>query len=148
MFTCPCRLFNNRNRRSIIKQEAHGPHRSPEKTVQINKHDYIITLIKRRKKNIINFMRIYWFFIWRNLNPLHPKMLCAKIVWNWLSGSGEEDFFYFVFDVFLLFRNYLPLEKGVVLHLYKLKSPFTQGCFVPSLVEIGPVVLEEKIFKV
>ena len=23
--------------------------------------------------------------------------------------------------------------------------PFTQGCFVPSLVEIGPVVLEKKI---
>ena len=23
---------------------------------------------------------------------------------------------------------------------------FTQGCFVPSLIEIGPVVLEEKIF--
>ena len=28
------------------KQEAHGPHRSPEKLT----HDYIITLIKRRKK--------------------------------------------------------------------------------------------------
>ena len=25
--------------------------------------------------------------------------------------------------------------------------PFTQGCFVPNLVEIGPVVLEKKIFK-
>ena len=23
--------------------------------------------------------------------------------------------------------------------------PFTQGCFVPSLVEIGPVVLEKKM---
>ena len=30
-----------------IKQEAHGPHRSPEKTVQIN---YIITLIKKEEK--------------------------------------------------------------------------------------------------
>ena len=26
--------------------------------------------------------------------------------------------------------------------------PITHGCFVPSLVEIGPVVLKEKIFKV
>ena len=35
----------------VLKQEAHGPHRSPEKTVQsINTYDYIITLIKRRKK--------------------------------------------------------------------------------------------------
>ena len=26
-----------------------------------------------------------------NLNPLHPRMLCAKFGWNWPSGSGEED---------------------------------------------------------
>ena len=51
-----------------------------------------IKLIKRRKNNIIYFMRIYCFFIWRILNPPHPSMLCAKIGWNWLSGSGEEDF--------------------------------------------------------
>ena len=31
-------------------------------------------------------------FICTNLNHLHPRMLCAKIGWNWLSGSGEEDF--------------------------------------------------------
>ena len=37
-------------------------------------------------------MRINWFFIWINLNPLHPRMLCAKFGWNWPSGSGEEDF--------------------------------------------------------
>ena len=30
-------------------------------------------------------------FIWTNLNPLHPMMLCAKFGWNWPSGSGEED---------------------------------------------------------
>ena len=61
------------------KQEAHEPHRSPEKKKSSNL-DYIITLIRRKRKNIINFMRIYWFFIWRYLNPLHPKMLCAKII--------------------------------------------------------------------
>ena len=49
----------------------------------INTYDYIMTLIKRRKnKNIINFMRIYCFFIWTNLNPLHTRMLCAKFGWN------------------------------------------------------------------
>ena len=31
-------------------------------------------------------------FIWTNLNPLYPRMLCAKFGWNWPSGSGEEDF--------------------------------------------------------
>ena len=29
-------------------------------------------------------------FIWTNLNPLYPRMLCAKFGWNWPSGSGEE----------------------------------------------------------
>ena len=30
-------------------------------------------------------------FIWTNLNPLYPRMLCAKFGWNWNRGSGEED---------------------------------------------------------
>ena len=76
-----------------VKQEAHGPHRSPEKTVQINKLIWLYNNInKEKKKNIINFMRIYFFFIWKNLNPLHPRLICAEIGWNWLIGSGEEDF--------------------------------------------------------
>ena len=46
----------------ILKEEAHRPHRSPDKTVQINKYikciksityDNIITLIKRRKKTLL-----------------------------------------------------------------------------------------------
>ena len=31
-------------------------------------------------------------FNWTNLNPLHPRMHCAKFGWNWPSGSGEEYF--------------------------------------------------------
>ena len=59
-------------------------------------------------------------FIWINLNPLHPRMLCAKFGWNWPSGSGED--FNFV-NVLSLFCNYLPLEKGGALHLNKLEFP-------------------------
>ena len=29
-------------------------------------------------------------FIWTNLHPHHPRMLCAKFGWNWPSGSWEE----------------------------------------------------------
>ena len=29
-------------------------------------------------------------FIWTNLNPLHPRIFCAKFGWNWPSGSWEE----------------------------------------------------------
>ena len=52
-----------------------------------------------------------WPFIWKNLNPLHPRMLCVKIGWNWPSGSGEE------FQILsMYFRNYLPMEMGVTLY--------------------------------
>ena len=60
-------------------------------------------------------------FIWTNLNPLYQKMLCAKLGWNWPTGSSE-DHFKFV-NVFSLFRNDLPLEKGVTIHLNKLVTP-------------------------
>ena len=62
-------------------------------------------------------------FIWKNLNPLHPRIHdCAKFGWNWLSGSGEEYFYNFI-TVFWLFRNFLPLEKAGPLHLNKFESP-------------------------
>ena len=32
-----------------------------------------------------------WHFTWRQLNPLHPGILCAMIGWNCHSGSEEED---------------------------------------------------------
>ena len=31
-------------------------------------------------------------FILTSLNPVHPRIHWAKFGWNWLSGSGEEDF--------------------------------------------------------
>ena len=47
----------------VLKQEAHGPHHSPEKTVQINNtNDYIIMVIKRRKTHYI---------LYENLMVLH-----------------------------------------------------------------------------
>ena len=36
---------------------------------------------------------------------------------KWPSGSGKD------FDVFSLFRNYLPLEMGMVLHVNKNLNP-------------------------
>ena len=89
-------------------------------------------------------MRIYWFFIWRNLNPLHPRMLCAKIDWNWLNGSGEETFL--ISSMYFCYFVISPLWKGQGLSFEQTWNPFTQGCIVPSLVEIGRVVLEKKFF--
>ena len=47
---------------------------------------------------------------------------------------------------FSLFLNYLPLEIGWGTSFEQTLVFITQECFVPSLVEIGPAVLE-KIFK-
>ena len=41
------------------KKEAHGPHRSPEKTV----HMIILMLIQNRKKPFFYYMIIEWFSI-------------------------------------------------------------------------------------
>ena len=75
-----------------------------------------------------------WFFIWTNLNPLHPRMHYANLA----QRFWRRTFLNFA-NVFLLFRNFLPLEKVWALDFNKLESSFTQ-----ILVEIGLAVLEEK----
>ena len=75
-----------------------------------------------------------------HLNKLEsssPKdALCQ--VWLKLAQWFWRRRFLNFLNVFSLFRNYLPLEKGGALHLNKLESLFTQGCFVTSLVENSP----------
>ena len=44
-------------------------------------------------------------FIWTNLNPHHPRMLCAKFCWNWSSGSLN------FINVFLLFVIVSPWNR-------------------------------------
>ena len=68
-------------------------------------------------------------------------LLCDKFGLTWPSGS-EEDLI--VVKVFLMFRYYLHLEKGVVLHFYKLNL-YTRGCFVSSLVEFGSGEEDENV---
>ena len=59
---------------------------------------------------------------WINLNPHHSRMLFAKFGWNWPKWFLKRRFLKF-FNIFSLFPHYLPLEKGVALHLNKLNSP-------------------------
>ena len=66
---------------------------------------------------IISPWKRMWHFIWTNLNPFHPRMLCAKFGWNW-----PYEFFLNFVNVFSLFRNYLPLDKSVALYFNKLES--------------------------
>ena len=52
--------------------------------------DFKIFSIEIHYFAFISPWRKTWPVIWTNLNPLHPRMLCAKFGWNWPGGSGEE----------------------------------------------------------
>ena len=84
--------------------------------------------------------------IWTKLNPLHSRMLCARLGWNWQSGSGEEDFFKFP-QCILAFCKKEKTRKGLDSSFEQNWILFTQGCLVLSLVEIGSVVLENENVK-
>ena len=65
-------------------------------------------------------------FKWTNLNPHHPRMLCAKIGWNWEGGLAKKIFWNF-FNLFSLFRNYPPLKNDEALKLNKLEFPWSKN---------------------
>ena len=59
-------------------------------------------------------MRIYWFFIWTNLNPLHPRMLCDKIfllVSRYYPNGYAEENFYISPMYFCCFIIISPLKR-------------------------------------
>ena len=74
------------------------------------------------------------------LSPLHPRMLWAKFRCNWLIGSGEEEFK--ISSIYLLLCYYLSLERAW-LFIWRNWIPFTQKCFLPSLVQIS---IQNQIF--
>ena len=56
--------------------------------------------------------------------------------------------FFNILHLFLLFCFYLPLRVRCGPLFVKIWIPSTQGCFVPNLVEIGPVVLKRGFFNI
>ena len=58
----------------------------------------------------------------------------------------EKKIFLILSRYFHYFVIISPWKKSRALHLNKLEFPSPKGCFVLSLVEIGSVVLEKKIF--
>ena len=120
-----CPLKHLREYRIHLKQKSHGPNHLPKKPVQV--HNYI------------------WAKLWSYLSL------------NWPSSSRggdlkikngpvvqKEKIFKFRECIFAFFY-YLPLEKDVGLQFQQSWIHVIQGCFLPSLVEIDPVVLEKKI---
>ena len=95
---------------------------------------------------MISFLRIEWSLFVTLEFPSPKDALCQ--VWlklaQWFSGSGlcRRRLLNFV-DVFSLFRNYLLLKRDVGPSFEQTYIPFTQECYVPSLIEIHPVVLKK-----
>ena len=75
-----------------------------------------------------------------NFHQFHPTMLRAKFGWNW-PVVLEKKFLKNFINVLLLLSP-LGKERGGL--FYQTWIPFSQGYFVPSLVEIGPVVLDRR----
>ena len=57
-----------------------------------------------RHFDIISPSKRMWFFIWTNLNSHHPRMLCAKLRWNWSNGSWRGFIYLMSINYFCYFR--------------------------------------------
>ena len=95
---------------------------------------------------IISPWKRTWPFILTNLSHRCPILLCEKFVWNWPSGSQEDEFLnsskYFCYFVIIS-----PLGKGHGPFFYTNLNPRYRYTRVlcAKLVEISLVVLERKI---
>ena len=93
-------------------------------------------------------------FIWKNLNPLYPRMLRAKFSWNWLSGPGEKDFIilsmYFHYFVIIspwkragsfIWTNLNPLHPRMLCAKFGWNWPSQAqtGPFIWSWTNLGPL---------
>jgi hypothetical protein len=79
-------------------------------------------------------------FITPILNSLYQRMICTKFHWYWRAGSGVLK----NVIVFLLFRYYLPFEKGIFIYLNNLNPPHLRMiCANLQLVTIDPAILEK-----
>ena len=63
-----------------------------------------------------------------------------------IMHSGSEEHFK-ILSMYFRYLELSPLGKGWGPSFEQTWIPFTQGCIVPSLVEINPVGQEKKIFK-
>ena len=105
------------------------------------------------RKNIFSYLRIEWFlFVKSWIPPIQgcfvPSLVeIGPVVLEKVLKFSQWIFLYFVIISLIISFNKFesPSTKNT---LYQQTwIPFTQGCFVPSLVEIGQVDLEKTIFK-
>ena len=76
----------------------------------------------------------------------YPRMFCARFGWNCPSGSGDDFVKLSVYFYNLAFTGISPKNRPWSF-IWKKMNPIYSEWFVPSLVEISPVLLEKKIFE-
>ena len=88
-------------------------------------------------KLTIQIIRIF------HLKSLHPRMLCAKFGWNCPTILEKILKCWYIFCYVVIIS---PWKRVLRLNKFDSPPPKDALCQVSSLVVIGPVVLEEKIF--
>ena len=83
---------------------------------------------------IVSPRKSAWPFIGTNLKPLHPRMLCAISLVEIGTIVLEKKICQCIFA----FYNFLPLEKGVALHLKKIESPSSKDAFIQVWLKLVP----------
>ena len=111
----------------------------------INTYDYIITLIKtRRKKNYQLYENSMVLHLKKLKSPSPNDALCEDWLklaqWFWRRG-----FLNFVNGFSRL--NYLPLEKDRAHHLNKLKSPSSKDAFCQVWLKLTQWLWRRRFFK-
>ena len=154
----PLRILENRNenwKEAIAKKEKRWKKKLDNSTVIANILFLVCVWIHANdvnnffptfllQPNIPHPLKNFWIraclkkrcmsWIYRRICA-EKNVLCQ--VWlKWAQWFWRRRFLNFV-NVFSLFRNYLPLEKGGAPLFEQTWIPFTQGCFMPILVEIG-----------
>ena len=74
---------------------------------------------------------------------IFPRKYKYNLLSNSPIGSGVEAFW--ISSLYLRYLVIISPWKRAWLFIWTNWNPLHQGCFVPSLVEIGPVVLDKKI---
>ena len=90
----------------------------------------------------INWKRT-WPFIWKKLQSLLPNDVLWKVVLKFAQLFKGEDVL--ISSMYLRYFKLSPLWKGQGSSFEQTWIPFTKRCFVLSLVEIGPLVLQKMI---
>ena len=124
---------------SDFKQEAHGHIAHLRKQFKsINTYD-LNTINKEKKNRTIFIFNENWMVL--HLNKLEFPSPKYALCQSWLKLAQQ-----FWRRKYFNFINVIPWKRTGLFIWINLNPYISQGCFVPSLVGIGPMVQEKDVF--